>query len=197
MMTPTLELPKGALCCHFSLEMLDSTLNTSVTDLHLKRAALHWFARISHGERHMAEEARDRKHKRGFSTMNRKEEQAFERPTGIKAPHGARIFEISWANGETHRIPHEILRGFCPCAGCQGHSGTVTFQPGSNLELLEIKPVGNYALSLKWADSHETGIYSFHFLKSLGTLHLELGTPGLIARGTLPRASIVQTGNAK
>jgi hypothetical protein len=40
-MTSTLELPKGALCCHFSLEVLNGTLNTSVTDLHLERAALH------------------------------------------------------------------------------------------------------------------------------------------------------------
>jgi DUF971 family protein len=145
----------------------------------------------------MAEEARDRKPKRGFSVMNNKEGRNFDRPTGIKAPHGARIFEISWKNGETHRIPHEILRGFCPCAGCQGHSGTIAFKEGGNLELLEIKPVGNYALSLKWADSHETGIYSFHFLKSLGKLHLDLGTPGLIELSTLPRASVVQAGNAE
>src|SRR5690242_6986219 len=48
-------------------------------------------------------------------------------PTGVKAPHGARIFEISWADGATHRVPHRILRGYCPCAGCQGHGGITRF----------------------------------------------------------------------
>lgn len=144
----------------------------------------------------MADPERDRKPNGAFSTMNLPGGTSFEHPTGIKAPHGARIFEISWKNGTSHRIPHEILRGFCPCAGCQGHSGMVSFRTGGALELLEITPVGNYALCLKWSDSHETGIYSFQFLKNLGELLDRLGGPGLIELGTLPRASLIQAGNA-
>lgn len=116
------------------------------------------------------------------------------KPTGIRAPHGASIFEISWPDGSTHRIPNEILRGFCPCAGCQGHSGEVKFQEGRNQELRDLKPVGNYALSLIWGDTHDTGIYSFEFLFRLGTLHEALGTPGLIELEVLPRASVVAAG---
>lgn len=40
-MTTTLELPKGALACHLTLEVLDSTLNTFVSNLNLERPALH------------------------------------------------------------------------------------------------------------------------------------------------------------
>ncbi len=113
------------------------------------------------------------------------------RPLQIRAPHGATLFEISWSDGAAHRIPNEILRGYCPCAGCQGHSGEIRFQEGRNSEIREIKPVGNYALSLTWGDAHDTGIYSFEFLHRLGELHERLGTPGLVELGTLPRSGVV------
>lgn len=115
-------------------------------------------------------------------------------PTKIHAPHGASIFEISWTRRASQRIPNEILRGYCPCAGCQGHSGEVTFQEGHNQELRDLKTVGNYALSLTWGDAHDTGIYSFEFIFRLGELHERLGTSGLIELGTLPRTAIVQAG---
>src|SRR4030095_13923101 len=82
------------------------------------------------------------------------------RPVGVKAPHGSRTFEITWADGEKSTYPHEILRGFCPCAGCQGHSGSIKFQSGANLELREIEQVGNYALGLTWGERHNSGIDS-------------------------------------
>src|SRR6185503_19680770 len=65
-------------------------------------------------------------------------EQADTTPTGIKAPHGADSMEIAWGDGVTLRYPHRVLRGFCPCAGCQGHSGGIRFQGGNNLELREL-----------------------------------------------------------
>lgn len=111
------------------------------------------------------------------------------RPTGIRAPHGARSFEISWPDGRATRLPHAILRGYCPCAGCQGHSGKVQFQPGKNLDLRQIEPVGNYALCLTWGDGHASGIYSFEYLHRLADL-LELhGEEGVAALGELPRGS--------
>jgi DUF971 family protein len=89
-------------------------------------------------------------------------------PTDVKAPMGARVLEIQWADGGRTRFPHRLLRGYCPCAGCQGHSGPIRFKDGGNLELRELEPVGNYALSLKWGDSHDTGIYDFAYLRRLG-----------------------------
>jgi DUF971 family protein len=96
-------------------------------------------------------------------------------PTGVKAPHGARIFEISWADGTTHRLPHRILRGYCPCAGCQGHGGTTRFIDAGDPELREVGQVGNYALELGWGDGHATGIYTFRYLRQLGELHAAHG----------------------
>jgi DUF971 family protein len=110
------------------------------------------------------------------------------RPVELKAPHGAQDLVIRWADGQLDKLPHRILRGFCPCAACQGHSGTIRFQAGGNLELREIEQVGNYALGLRWGDGHDSGIYSFRFLRSLGELVSTHGPEGLEQLGELPRA---------
>ena len=92
-------------------------------------------------------------------------------PTSVKAPHGSRTFEITWADGQIHRLPHRILRGYCPCAGCQGHGGGIRFVDAGDPELRNIAQVGNYALEFGWGDSHTTGIYTFSYLRRLGDLH--------------------------
>jgi len=109
------------------------------------------------------------------------------RPVGIKAPHGGRTLEIDWADGHRSAFPHRILRGYCPCAGCQGHSGSVVFQSSGNLELRKIEQVGNYAVQFEWGDGHDAGIYSFRYLRALGMLLDEHGAEELEAMGELPR----------
>lgn len=88
-------------------------------------------------------------------------------PTGVKAPHGAQVMEIAWADGHVAVLPHEILRGYCPCAHCQGHGGSIHFVPGGDLEIRDIEQVGNYGLSFAWGDGHASGIYTFKYLRAL------------------------------
>jgi DUF971 family protein len=88
-------------------------------------------------------------------------------PVEVRAPRGARVMEIVFADDHVARYPHESLRGYCPCAQCQGHNGPIHFVPGGDLELVAIEEVGNYALSLTWGDGHRTGIYSFRYLRQL------------------------------
>jgi DUF971 family protein len=87
----------------------------------------------------------------------------------IRSPRGARSTEIDWGDGHKGVYPHVALRGYCPCAGCQGHSGEIRFiEPtDAQLELEDIESVGGYALALKWFDGHASGIYSFEFLRRL------------------------------
>jgi DUF971 family protein len=113
----------------------------------------------------------------------------FERrptPKRVKAPHGARVFEVEWSDGTRSVLPHEILRGYCPCATCQGHSGQIEYRSGGNLELIEIQRVGNYALGLKWADGHDSGIYSFDYLQKLAQRLQEEG-PEALKQNPTPR----------
>lgn len=93
-------------------------------------------------------------------------------PVEVRAPRGARMLEIEWDDGVVSHLPHALLRGFCPCAGCQGHHGPVRWNApnDSHLELKDLGEEGQYALRLTWGDGHASGIYTFEFLRELGPL---------------------------
>ncbi len=76
---------------------------------------------------------------------------------------------ITWDDGHLWEYPQDYLRGYCPCALCQGHDvgEEKKFVPVTNAKLREIRAVGNYAIEFRWEDGHSTGIYSFDYLRSL------------------------------
>lgn len=85
----------------------------------------------------------------------------------VRAPRGAQHMEIVFSDEHVAALPHDILRGYCPCAVCQGHQGNIRYVDGGDLSLSEIEEVGNYALRLVWGDGHGTGLYSYTFLRKL------------------------------
>lgn len=87
----------------------------------------------------------------------------------IRSPRGASVTEIDWGDGHKGVYPHTILRGYCPCAGCQGHSGTIRFIEcsGIQLEVEDFEVVGNYAIRIQWFDGHGTGLYSYRYLRAI------------------------------
>jgi DUF971 family protein len=90
-------------------------------------------------------------------------------PTEIRRlPEEGRL-RISWTDGHVGEYDYAYLRGYCPCAGCQGHTPTeIKFQPPSvAVQANRIEPVGNYAISIHWSDGHATGIYRFDFLRQI------------------------------
>lgn len=79
-----------------------------------------------------------------------------------------RELALRWEDGHQATIPWRVLRGFCPCAGCQGHhAAAITFRPAGDPDLESVAAVGAYALSLGFADGHGTGIYSFDLLRRM------------------------------
>lgn len=80
------------------------------------------------------------------------------------------MLRIRWQDDTTSEIDYDTLRGYCPCAGCQGHMvSEIRFLPPPRpVTPLEIEPVGRYADSILWSDGHTTGIYRFEFLRELG-----------------------------
>jgi DUF971 family protein len=76
---------------------------------------------------------------------------------------------LTWEDGHVGEYPVSYLRGWCPCAMCQGHTGLgITFHPAAGPVTLEsVLAVGNYALTLGFSDRHGTGIYRFDFLRDI------------------------------
>lgn len=76
--------------------------------------------------------------------------------------------QITWDDGHSSTYPAWYLRGWCPCAACQGHGGGWSFVAGGAARLVDICEVGNYALNLVWEEPrHDTGIYTFELLRTL------------------------------
>jgi DUF971 family protein len=80
-----------------------------------------------------------------------------------------RCLRLTWSDGHSAEYGYDYLRGWCPCAGCQGHTFLkIRYQPPASPVTVEsIKPVGNYAISLAFSDGHGTGIYRFDFLREI------------------------------
>lgn len=94
-------------------------------------------------------------------------------PVEIHAPQGAQRLEIVWEDGVRAGYSHRVLRGFCPCAKCQGHQGPIQWleyieaYPPDKLLIDEIFEVGSYAIGFKFSDGHSTGIYRYGLLRAL------------------------------
>lgn len=76
---------------------------------------------------------------------------------------------ITWDDGHVGDYPQEYLRGYCPCALCQGHDAAMgkKFISVPDAKLREIRTVGNYAVEFLWHDGHSTGIYNYEYLRYL------------------------------
>ena len=81
---------------------------------------------------------------------------------------------IQWNDGTESYLQLEPLRRACPCASCGGEPDVlgqvirphVSYAP-SSFELAGWNLVGGYALQPRWGDGHNTGIYSYAYLRRL------------------------------
>ncbi len=91
-------------------------------------------------------------------------------PTEIRLRRAERTLEIAFDDGSRFRLPAEYLRVESPSAEVQGHGpGQKQLVHGrAEIGILEIEPVGNYAIRIKFDDLHDTGIYSWRYLRELG-----------------------------
>ena len=91
-------------------------------------------------------------------------------PVEIKLRKDRTVLTVTFDTGETFEFPAEFLRVFSPSAEVQGHSPDERKTVGGkkNVAILELHPVGNYAVRLVFDDMHSTGIYSWDYLLDLG-----------------------------
>ena len=95
---------------------------------------------------------------------------ATPKPVEINLHQQSRILEITFDDGQKFEYTCEYLRCFSPSAEVQGHGpGEEVLQSGKQMVgITKIEPVGNYAVCLHFDDEHNSGIYSWETLYSLG-----------------------------
>lgn len=91
-------------------------------------------------------------------------------PVGLTLHRASHVLEVSFDSGETFRLPAEFLRVNSPSAEVQGHapSQKVLVAGKRNVNIAAIEPVGHYAVLLRFDDGHDTGIFSWATLHTLG-----------------------------
>jgi DUF971 family protein len=91
-------------------------------------------------------------------------------PSEIRLGRDRRALTVRFDDGVEHTLPAEMLRVLSPSAEVQGHSAEqrVTV-PGKRLvNITAVDPVGNYAVRLTFDDGHNTGIFTWSYLRRLG-----------------------------
>jgi DUF971 family protein len=91
-------------------------------------------------------------------------------PVEIRLLKDRRALQVTFDDGAAFSLSAELLRVTSPSAEVQGHSEAQRKTVGGkrNVTILSVDPVGNYAVRLAFDDMHNTGIYSWTFLRELG-----------------------------
>jgi len=94
-------------------------------------------------------------------------------PTEVRLSKDRRSLTVSFEDGASFALPAEYLRVESPSAEVQGHSREERkiVAGKRDVEILEVLPVGNYAVRLVFDDTHSTGIYAWDYLHELGREH--------------------------
>jgi len=94
-------------------------------------------------------------------------------PTELRLAKDRKVLTVTFDNGEHFALDAEYLRVMSPSAEVQGHSPDErkTVAGKRQVAILEVLPIGNYAVRLVFDDLHSTGIYSWEYFSDLGRSH--------------------------
>jgi DUF971 family protein len=97
------------------------------------------------------------------------------RLTDIRVRTKSRVLEIVYDDGTTYSLPFEYLRVYSPSAEVRGHGpGQETLQLGKHeVGIRAVEPIGRYAVRLVFDDGHDTGLYTWAYLRELGATRAE------------------------
>jgi DUF971 family protein len=92
-------------------------------------------------------------------------------PTDITVHTESRVLDIAFDDGQRFQIPFELMRINSPSAEVQGHGpGQEVLQTGKrNVTIVDLEPVGHYAIRPQFSDGHDSGIFSWDYLHLLGS----------------------------
>jgi len=92
------------------------------------------------------------------------------RITDLRLRTKSRVLEVVFDDGVQYSLPFEYLRVYSPSAEVRGHGpGQETLQLGKHeVGITAVEPIGHYAVRLKFDDGHDTGLYTWAYLRELG-----------------------------
>ncbi len=91
-------------------------------------------------------------------------------PIELKVSKDRMTLAVTFNDGASFALPAEMLRVLSPSAEVQGHGkGQGLTVPGKrNVAIISLIPTGNYAVRIGFDDFHDTGIFTWHYLRELG-----------------------------
>jgi len=97
-------------------------------------------------------------------------------PTELRVSKDRQHLIVTFNDGRTFDVPAEMMRVLSPSAEVQGHGpGQKLTVPGKrNVAILSVTPTGNYAVRIGFDDMHDTGIFTWTYLRELGEKGAEL-----------------------
>ena len=95
--------------------------------------------------------------------------------TEIKLRTRSRVLEVAFEDGARFLLPFEYLRVHSPSAEVKGHGPgqEVLVMGKQNVGIRAVEPVGQYAVKLVFDDGHDSGLYSWKYLRELGEKQAE------------------------
>ncbi len=97
-------------------------------------------------------------------------ENQIGRPTELRISKDRKNLKVIFDTGKEFELPAEALRVLSPSAEVQGHSPEqrVTVPGKRHVQIAGVEPIGNYAIKINFDDGHNTGIFSWTYLHTLG-----------------------------
>jgi DUF971 family protein len=94
-------------------------------------------------------------------------------PVELRLKRAEKRIEIAFDDGKHFSLPAEYLRVESPSAEVQGHGPgeKIIVAERAHVGIIDLEPVGNYAVRIKFDDLHDTGIFSWAYLYQLGMEH--------------------------
>ena len=99
--------------------------------------------------------------------------QAQAWPSELRLHKDRKTLTVTFDGAGSFDLAAEYLRVKSPSAEVQGHSPDErkTVSGKRNVGIMEILPIGNYAVRLVFDDMHSTGIFGWDYLLDLGRNH--------------------------
>ncbi|HWK63322.1 MAG TPA: DUF971 domain-containing protein [Rhizobiaceae bacterium] len=91
-------------------------------------------------------------------------------PTELRVSKDRKLLTVTYPGHQAFQLEAELLRVLSPSAEVQGHSPEqrITVPGKRNVAILGVEPVGNYAVRITFDDLHDTGIFTWNYLRELG-----------------------------